>query len=88
MRFTYTENEIFIFPFENVLYPLITVYKPTMLDGERQPARVTWSRFARQYPSAAYEFSQALFVAGGLADVLNLVPEMREVKQFGLTEPI
>lgn len=91
MIFTYSQTDIHIAPFSHIsnpTYPLIIIHKPVMVDGIRQAARVTWSRFAQQYPLAAYEFSQALFVAAGLADVLNLVPDMREVKQFGLTEPI
>lgn len=88
MHYEYTETEIRISPFNDVAHAFITVHKPTMLGNRRQQARVTWSRFARKYPLAAYEFSQALFVAAGLADVLNMVPDMREIKQFGLTETI
>lgn len=88
MLYRYTETEIKISPFSDVPHFFIIVHKPIMLEGKRQHARVSWSRFVRQYPIAAYEFSQALFVAAGLADVLNLVPDMREVRQFGITEEI
>lgn len=88
MRFKYTESEIRISPFSDTPHWFIIVYKPMVINGVRQHSRVSWSKFAKQHPIAAYEFSQALFVAAGLADVLNLVDDINLVRQFGLTEPI
>lgn len=84
MKYTYTETEIRISPFERH-DAYIVVTKPVIAHGVRTSARITWSRFKNQHPISAYEFGQALFVAAGLADVLDMVP-INLVKRFGMPE--
>lgn len=83
MIFVYTDTDVKISPFEDTNVAYITVHKPYEHDGERYSARVTWSRFAQQYAGYAYQFAQALFVAGGLADAFNLIDDMDVVRKFG-----
>lgn len=86
MRFEYSDTTIRISPFEDSNAVYITVHKPYEFEGERVTAKVTWSRFAQQFAIYAYQFSQALFVAAGLADVLNLTEDLDVVRKFGQIE--